>query len=146
MPDPWAHGYGLDAHGNWTDVSNDIPVSAMGAAGSMISDMPDMKRWIALYAGGKTSGPATRAALMKCMPIGEGNLAFGLGLGCSAGWYGYTGGLPGYTTANYYFPARGVTIVSWVTVQAHSPRPGLANALFRDIARIITPANVPFHL
>ena len=69
----------------------------------MISDMNDMKRWIQLYVDGKTSKPATHAALMRCVPTGEGNLAFGLALGCSAGWYGYTGGLPGYNTA-FYFP------------------------------------------
>ncbi|MBV8149218.1 MAG: beta-lactamase family protein, partial [Candidatus Eremiobacteraeota bacterium] len=55
MPDPWAHGYGLDKERNWEDVSNTIPVSLMGAAGAMISDMSDMKRWIALYGTGKTS-------------------------------------------------------------------------------------------
>jgi D-alanyl-D-alanine carboxypeptidase len=144
MPDPWAHGYGLDKQRNWEDVSGTIPVSMMGAAGLMISDMADMKRWITLYVTGKTSAPATHRALMNCIPTGHGNLAFGLGLGCSAGWYGYTGGLPGYNTGNYYFPASGITIVSWVSVQAHKPSPGAANAIFRDIARIMTPANVPF--
>jgi D-alanyl-D-alanine carboxypeptidase len=144
MPDPWAHGYGLDKHGNWEDVSGTIPVSLMGSAGAMISAMADMKRWIKLYVTGKTSGPSTHQALLECIPTGQGNLAFGLGLGCSAGWYGYTGGLPGYNTANYYFPASDTTIVTWVTVQANKPAPGVANALFRDIARIMTPANVPF--
>jgi CubicO group peptidase (beta-lactamase class C family) len=33
MPDPWAHGYGLDKDGNWDDVSGTVPVSLMGAAG-----------------------------------------------------------------------------------------------------------------
>jgi CubicO group peptidase (beta-lactamase class C family) len=41
MPTPWAHGYGLDANRNWEDVSGTIPVSLMGAAGAMISDMND---------------------------------------------------------------------------------------------------------
>jgi D-alanyl-D-alanine carboxypeptidase len=144
MPDPWARGYGLDAKRNWEDVSNTIPVSLMGSAGAMISDMADMKRWITLYVTGKTSEAATYRALMNCIPTGEGNLAFGLGLGCSAGWYGYTGGLPGYNTADYYFPANGTTIVAWVDVQVGKPSPGAANALFRDIARIMTPDNVPF--
>jgi D-alanyl-D-alanine carboxypeptidase len=143
MPDPWAHGYGLDKQRNWEDVSNTISVSLMGAAGAMISDMADMKRWITLYVTGKTSAPATHRALMDCIPIGHGNVGFGLGLGCSAGWYGYTGGLPGYNTGNYYFPATGATIVTWVDVQANKPEPGVANALFRDIARIMTPNNPP---
>jgi D-alanyl-D-alanine carboxypeptidase len=144
MPSPWAHGYGLDKSKNWKDVSGTIPVSLMGSAGLMISDMADMKRWITLYVSGKTSGVATHRALMMCIPTGDGNLAFGLGLGCSAGWYGYTGGLPGYNTANYYFPATGAFIVAWTSVQAAKPPPGVANAFFRDIARILTPANVPF--
>ncbi len=144
MPEPWAHGYGLDKHRRWEDVSGTIPVSLMGAAGAMISDMYDIKRWIELYVTGKTSAPATYRALTQCIPTGQPGLAFGLGLGCSAGWYGYTGGLPGYNTADYYFPATGATIVVWVDVQASSPAPGVANAMFRDIARIVTPSNVPF--
>lgn len=146
MPDPWAHGYGLDQHRNWEDISGTIPVSLMGSAGEMISDLADMKRWIKLYVSGKISAPATYHALTTCLPTGEGNLSFGLGLGCSAGWYGYTGGLPGYNTANYYFPATGVTIAAYVTLQSHKPFPGVANSIFRDIARLMTPSNVPFLL
>lgn len=144
MPDPWAHGYGLDKQQKWEDVSGTIPVSLMGSAGEMISDMADMKRWVKLYVTGKTNGVATQRARMACISTGEGNLSFGLGIGCSAGWYGYTGGLPGYNTANYYFPARGLTVVTWVTQQRDTPFPGVANAIFRDIARIMTPSNVPF--
>ncbi len=47
-----------------------IPVSLMGAAGAMISDMADMKRWIELYVSGKTSSPETHRALMDCIPTG----------------------------------------------------------------------------
>jgi D-alanyl-D-alanine carboxypeptidase len=144
MPDPWAHGYGLDKADRWTDVSNQIPVSLMGSAGAMISDMADMKRWVKLYVTGKTNGAATQRARLECIPIGKSNLSFGLGIGCSAGWFGYTGGLPGYNTAGYYFPAKDITIIAWVTVQRDTPQPGVANALFRDIARIVTPGNVPF--
>jgi D-alanyl-D-alanine carboxypeptidase len=146
MPDPWARGYGLGKDGKWEDVSNTIPVSLTGAAGAMISDMDDMRRWVKLYVTGKVSGPATHRALMDCIPTGEGNVAFGLGLGCSAGWYGYTGGLPGYNTANYYFPSRNITIVAWVTLQADKPPPGVANALFKAIAQIMTPDHVPIVL
>ena len=81
---------------------------------------------------------------MTCVPTGHGNLGFGLGIGCSAGWYGYTGGLPGYNTANYYFPEQDITVVAWVPLQADKPSPGVANAIFRDIAQIMTPEHVPF--
>jgi D-alanyl-D-alanine carboxypeptidase len=144
MPEPWAHGYGLDKQRNWEDVSNTIPVSLMGAAGEIISDLDDMKRWVALYVTGKTNKPATQRERLTCIPIGQGNLSFGLGIGCSAGWYGYTGGLPGYNTAGYYFPESGVTIISWVDVQSDKPAPGVASSIFRDIAEIMTPGHVPF--
>jgi D-alanyl-D-alanine carboxypeptidase len=143
MPDPWARGYGLDNRRNWEDVSNTIPVSLMGAAGAMISDMADMKRWIELYVSGKTSSPATHRALMDCIPTGASDAGFGLALGCSKGWYGYTGGLPGYNTANFYFPKSGIFITAWVDVQVNKPAPGAANAMFRDIARILTPNDAP---
>ncbi len=144
MPDPWAHGYGLNANRDWEDVSGTIPVSLMGAAGEMVSNMHDMSRWVKLYVSGKTNGPETQRARMTCVPTGHGNLGFGLGIGCSAGWYGYTGGLPGYNTANYYYPERDITVVAWVPLQADKPEPGVANAIFRDIARIMTPDHVPF--
>jgi D-alanyl-D-alanine carboxypeptidase len=119
MPAPWAHGYGLDKKRNWEDVSGTVPVSLMGAAGAMISDMYDMKRWIRFYVTGKTSSPAMHRALLDCVSTGAPGQGFGLALGCSSGWYGYTGGLPGYNTANFYFPAGGATIVAWVDVQAN---------------------------
>lgn len=143
MPSPWAHGYGLDARRNWTDVSGIVPVDGMGAAGLMVSNANDMHRWIVAYVTGKTSSPANLAALRSCLPAGTG-IGFGLALGCSAGWYGYTGGLPGYNTANYYYPARHLFVLVWSDVQANDPSPGVANAMLRDIATIFTPNHVPF--
>ena len=35
-------------------------------------------------------------------------------------------------------------MVAWVTLQADKPAPGVANAIFRDIAQIMTPKHVPF--
>ena len=94
MPAPWAHGYELDDRGEWRDVSNTIPVSLMGAAGEMVSDLDDMVRWVRLWVEGKTNGPETQRARLECLPIGAGEVGFGLGVGCASGWYGYTGGLP----------------------------------------------------
>jgi D-alanyl-D-alanine carboxypeptidase len=144
MPDPWAHGYGLNKNRDWHDVSGTIPVSLMGAGGAMVSDMADMERWIKLYVTGHTSSAVMHRAQMDCLSTGTPGLGFGLALACSSGWYGYTGGMPGYNTANYYFPETGATIVAWVDVLTFSPAPGAASAMVRDIARVITPNNVPF--
>ena len=143
MPDPWARGYELDKQGNWKDVSNTIPVVLMGTAGEMISDMNDIRRWIELYATGKTIGSGSYQDLINCIPF-LGNTSFGLGITCSAGWYGYTGALPGYNTADYHSPATGLTIVAWIDYQAKEPVEGVASVMVRDIARILTPDHVPF--
>jgi D-alanyl-D-alanine carboxypeptidase len=144
MPTPYAHGYSLNGKGQWSDESAVLAPSVSWAAGAMISDMGDMTRWVKAYVTGTTNGAASQRARLTCLPTGEGNLSFGLGIGCSAGWYGYTGGITGYNTGAYYMPAAGATIVVFVNSQREKPFPGVANAIFRDIAKIVTPKNVPF--
>lgn len=143
MPSPWARGYALDASKNWQDVSNTVPVAFPWSAGAMISTMNDIRRWIKFYATGAASGPATYADLVKCIPF-LGNTSFGLGITCSAGWYGYTGALPGYNTGDYYSPSTGLTILAWIDYQAPQPVEGVASVMVRDIARIVAPGHVPF--
>jgi D-alanyl-D-alanine carboxypeptidase len=143
MLNPWTRGYELDKQRDWVDVSNTIPVAFMGSAGAMISNMNDIRRWVKLYATGKASGSKTYRDLIECIPF-LGNTSFGLGITCSAGWYGYTGALPGYNTADYYSPATGITIVAWINYQASEPVEGVASVMVRDIARIMTPDHVPF--
>ena len=144
MPMPYARGYSLNKNKLWIDESVVFPPNVSWAAGAMISDVGDMRKWVKAYVTGTTNSAASQKARLTCLPTGEGNLAFGLGIGCSAGWYGYTGGITGYNTAAYYMPARGVTIIALVNSQQEKPFPGVASAIVRDIAAIITPNNVPF--
>ena len=145
MPVPFARGYGLDAKKQWEDVSNGTPVSLMGAAGDMISDANDLRRWIKLFVTAQTGEPEGFRAIAQCKTF-DGNLGFGLGLACAGDdWYGYTGGLPGYNTAEYYSTKTGTTVLVWVDVQAATPSPGVANAIFRAIAGIVDPGSHPFN-
>ena len=143
MPEPWVRGYGLDKNAQWQDVSNTVPVAFTWSAGAMISAVNDIRRWIKLYATGQASGQATYRDLINCIPF-LGNTSFGLGITCSAGWYGYTGALPGYNTGDYYSPSTGMTILAWIDYQAPQPVEGVASVMVRDIARIVTPDHVPF--
>src|SRR6185437_6334987 len=143
MPAPYAHGYEVQGSG-WHDVSVNIPPSMTWAAGAMISTVPDMKRWVKSYVLGTMNSKAMQRERLRCIPTGGKDLSFGLGIGCSNGWYGYTGGLPGYNTAAYYLPAKDITLIAFVTAQRDKPEPGVANAIFRDITQIITPNNVGF--
>jgi D-alanyl-D-alanine carboxypeptidase len=144
MPLPFTHGYGFDAQRDWTDVTVQLSPTISWAAGAMISDMPDMKKWVKAYVTGANNGPWTQKERLACLPTGDYQLAFGLGIGCSNGWYGYTGGIPGYNTAAYYFPEQGATIIAFVNSQQEKPAPGVANAIVRDIAQVLYPNNVPF--
>jgi D-alanyl-D-alanine carboxypeptidase len=143
MPGPWARGYTLDNQRDWQDISNTVPVQFMWSAGAMISDMNDIRRWMKLFTTGVAGGAGTYHDLVNCIPF-LGNTGFGLGVTCSEGWYGYTGALPGYNTADYYSPKTGITVVAWITYQAPKPVEGVASVMVRDIARIITPTHVPF--
>lgn len=145
MPAPYSHGYQAAAKGDWQDVTVDISRSITWAAGAMISTVPDMKRWVKSYVLGTMNSKAMQRERLHCLPTGMGkNLDFGLGIGCSNGWYGYTGGLPGYHTAAYYLPAKNITVIAFVNAQREKPFPGTANAIFRDITQIITPRNIGF--
>ena len=143
MPEPWARGYDLNTQRNWKDVSNTVPVAFMWSAGAMISDLQDIRRWVKLFATGAAGGRSTYADLTRCIPF-LGNTSYGLGMTCSAGWYGYTGALPGYNTADYYSPSTGLTIVAFTNYKAEQPVEGVASVMVRDIASIVTPNHVPF--
>ena len=116
----------------------------------MISTAWDMKRWVESYVGGKLNSVAIQHERLHCLPTGDKGLGFGLGVGCSGGWYGYTGGLPGYNAAAYYLPSKGATLIVFVNAQRHKSKPGArvtmdaANAIARDITRLVTPKNVLF--
>lgn len=145
MPEPYAHGYGLDKKGNWEDVSETLSPKITWAAGNMISDVPDMARWVKAYVTGTTNSAASQKDRMKCTQIAaDTKMSFGMGIGHDAGWYGYTGGLPGYHTAAYYLPEKDVTLIAFVTAQKEKPMPGAANVIAREISRVITPQNIIF--
>jgi D-alanyl-D-alanine carboxypeptidase len=143
MPLPFAHGFAL-AKDKWDDVTVTLPPSVTWAAGVMISDMADMKRWVKAYVSGSTNSEATQRDRLDCISTGEYGLAFGLGIGCSDGWYGYTGGIPGYNTGAYYFPEKDATIIAFVNSQIEKPEPGVANSIVRDFTQILDPSHVAF--
>jgi D-alanyl-D-alanine carboxypeptidase len=144
MPAPYAHGYTLDSQGAWKDDTVVLPPSLTWAAGVMISNMEDMKRWVKLYTTGSTNKPTTQRERLHCVPTTIPGADFGLGVGCTRGWFGYTGGINGYNTAAYYLPGKDATIIAFITSQVEKPAPGVANAILRDFTRILFPKNIAF--
>src|SRR5580704_2411918 len=144
MAAPFSHGFALNKEKNWEDVTVTLPPMLTWTAGVMISDMADMKSWVKDYVSGKTNSAATQKERLACVPTGRPGLEFGLGIGCSSGWYGYTGGIPGYNTAAYYLPSRDATIIAFVNAQEETPEPGVANSIVRDFTRRLFPENLAF--
>jgi len=144
MPAPSAQGYILSGDKIWTDVGDPWPkISVAGSAGAMISNLADMKRWVFLYYSGATNSPATQAARLACPPWNSNN-GYGLGIMCTAGWFGHGGVVPGYTTDAFYFPAQKITIIVLVNSGGRGLASGAATAIFQDVAGVMTPQNIPF--
>jgi D-alanyl-D-alanine carboxypeptidase len=144
MPSPFSHGYSLDKNGDWEDSTVLLPPSLSWAAGAMVSNMEDMKKWVKAYVTGRTNKEATQRERLNCVPTDKADLRFGLGVGCTGGWFGYTGGIPGYNTAAYYLPGKDATVIAFVNSQREEPFPGVANSIVRDITRILFPGSIAF--
>jgi D-alanyl-D-alanine carboxypeptidase len=144
MPAPYSHGFALGKEKDWDDVTVTLPPMLTWTAGVMISDMADMKIWVKDYVSGKTNSAGTQKERLDCRPTPTPGLAFGLGIGCTGGWYGYTGGIPGYNTAAYYLPSKDSTIIAFVNAQQETPAPGVANAIVRDFTQTLFPGNEAF--
>jgi D-alanyl-D-alanine carboxypeptidase len=144
MPSPFTHGYMLNAKGGWDDETVALNPSVSGAAGVMISDAADMRRWVKLYTTTGMVSAASQKARLSCIPVTGRNGGFGLGIGCSAGWLGYTGGITGYNTSAYYLPSHDAIVIAFVNSQREVPgKPDVSQAILRAIARILYPDNVP---
>jgi D-alanyl-D-alanine carboxypeptidase len=138
MPFPFSHGYSLDSGGQWIDQTVLWPPSFSWAAGAMISDMGDMKKWVRLYVTGATNSPETQKERLEGVVL-PGGATFGLGIVINGPWYGYTGGIDGYNTAAYYRPDADATIIVFVNSERDLPIPGVANAILDDIGKIVFP-------
>lgn len=144
MPNPYAHGYTLNAKGGWDDETVSLPPTATGAAGVMISDASDMRRWVKMYVTGAVNSAAAQKDRLSCRDTPRPGVKFGFGVGCSAGWFGYTGGITGYNTSAYYLPERDVTVIAFVNSQREvKGKPDVSGAILRAIARILYPKNLP---
>jgi D-alanyl-D-alanine carboxypeptidase len=100
--DYYAHGYtppSLSGHG-YVDFSRYSPTWAW-AAGALISNVNDLRRFYRALLGGRLLRPAQLAEMKTMVPVADG---FGYGLGmyslatpCGRIW-GHDGGIPSYVT------------------------------------------------
>jgi D-alanyl-D-alanine carboxypeptidase len=151
MPSPFSHGYTRQTpDGSEADATFFNP-SWGNAAGQLTSDLQDLKTWTKALGEGTLLSPEMQRERLNWAPFGSPTFKYGLGIGYFNGWIGHTGSLPGYNTGAYYLPSKKAVLV--IQTNTDIPRiitPGNppvqvepVNAVFREIAKVVAPDNVP---
>lgn len=142
FPQPHPRGYTNQTLSGEVTDSTDWNPSWAWAAGAMISDLHDLRRWARIVATGTLLKPQTQAQRLKMLPTGHPGTSYGLGIFDSDGWIGHNGSIPGYETVTVYLPSKKATLVLMIntdiTYQGQEP----SSLLARAITEIVTPDNV----
>ncbi|MFJ8434813.1 serine hydrolase domain-containing protein [Kitasatospora sp. NPDC094019] len=142
FPQPHARGYtNQTADGTIADATDWNP-SWGWAAGAMISDQADMKKWAKVLATGTLLSPQTQAQRLQPQPSPAPDTWYGLGLFYNHGWIGHNGSLPGYQTVVVYLPSAQASLVvllnTDITYKGSAPSTLFAKA----ITQVVSPGNV----
>ncbi|MCX4905714.1 serine hydrolase [Streptomyces sp. NBC_00878] len=142
FPEPHARGYTNQTLSGEIEDSTDWNPSWAWAAGAMISDLHDLRRWARIVATGTLLSPQTQRERLKMLPTGFPGTNYGLGIFESDGWIGHNGSIPGYESVTVYLPSKKATLV--VLVNTDVPHEGQepSSLLARAITAIATPGNV----
>ncbi|MFD9353827.1 serine hydrolase domain-containing protein [Streptomyces sp. NPDC060031] len=143
FPSPHAQGYTRQTASGKTQDAADWDPSWGWAAGAMISDLRDMRKWAEVLATGTLLTPATQAQRLKVTPAGDlPDTGYGLGIFNVEGWIGHNGSLPGYQSLTVYLPESKATLVVLLNTDI-SYRGSEPSSLF---GKAITGTVTPQHL
>ncbi|MET9372813.1 serine hydrolase domain-containing protein [Streptomyces sp. NPDC002992] len=142
FPEPHPRGYTNQTLSGEVVDSTDWNPSWAWAAGAMISDLHDLRRWAKIVATGTLLSPKTQAERLKMLPTGHPGTGYGLGIFESGGWIGHNGSIPGYETVTVYLPSQKTTLVLMLNTDIESQGQEPSSLLARAITRIVTPNNV----
>lgn len=147
LPEPALRGYLGDGAspapaGGYRDVTASNPAVA-GAAGAMVSTVPDMARYAALLADGTGLSPATAAQRQSWTPLTNSGvrLQYGLGVTQLGDWVGHDGSIFGYSDMVFHLPSRQATVVVASNVADAQAVP--SQALWGEIVKILYPDSLP---
>ncbi|MDQ0596664.1 D-alanyl-D-alanine carboxypeptidase [Streptomyces canus] len=142
FPRPHPRGYtNQTLTGEVADSTNWNPSWAW-AAGAMISDLHDLRRWAKIVATGTLLRPQTQEQRLKMLPTGHPGTSYGLGIFNSDGWIGHNGSIPGYQTVTVYLPSKKATLVLMLNTDISYQGQEPSSLLARAITEIVTPDNV----
>ncbi len=145
LPPPYASGVTEQtADGAKTDATNWNPSWGFAAA-ALISTLSDLRVWVRSYTTGSLISPAMQKQRLTWVTLPPNTPArkYAMGIGSDSGWLGQSGEVPGYNSGGYYLPSRDATIVILVNSDIPIGKDNPMQALFRAIAQLLTPGNVP---
>ena len=145
MPSPHASGYTQQTLDNTRANATDRNPSWAFTAGELISTLGDLRTWVTSYTTGSLVSPEMQKERLTWVTLPPNTPArrYGLGIGEDHGWLGHTGELPGYNTAAYYLPQKKAVVVVMVNSDIPVGKANPAPAIFKAIASLLTPQNVP---
>ncbi|WP_200308753.1 serine hydrolase domain-containing protein [Streptomyces adelaidensis] len=142
FPEPHPRGYtNQTLSGEVEDATNWNPSWAW-AAGAIISDLHDLRRWAKVVATGTLLSPETQKERLKTLPTGFPGTSYGLGIFESGGWIGHNGSIPGYQTVTVYLPSKKATLVLMLNTDIPHEGQEPSSLFARAITEIVTPKNV----
>ncbi|GCD92530.1 serine hydrolase domain-containing protein [Embleya hyalina] len=143
FPSPHAHGYtNQTSTGEIADATDWNP-SWGWAAGAMISDLHDLRRWAKVVATGTLLSPAVQEQRENFVPVpGFDDAGYGLGLFRVRGWVGHNGSLPGYESVTVYLPEQDATMVILLNTDILHDGNEPSTLFAKAITSVITPENV----
>lgn len=145
MPVPYASGVTTQTLSGEKGDATHFDPSFTFAAGNLISNLDDLRVWMKSVATGTLLSPAMQQQRLQFVTVSEvEKVGYGLGIANTNGWLGHAGILPGYNTTAFYLPKLDATIVVEVNSNIFVNDQHPADALFQEIAKIVTPDDLPF--
>ncbi|WP_217238186.1 serine hydrolase [Streptomyces sp. AC555_RSS877] len=142
FPEPHPRGYTNQTLSGEIEDATDWNPSWAWAAGAMISDLHDLRRWAKIVATGTLLSPETQAQRLRTLPTGYPGTSYGLGIFESGGWIGHNGSIPGYETVTVYLPSKKATLVLMLNTDITDEGREPSSLVARAITEIVTPNNV----
>ena len=147
MPEPYATGYYSDGkmappEGGYHDVTLQNPAVG-GAAGAIISTVPDMTRYAMELGTGAGLTPETWQARQTWSPFSTSGvrLQYGLGLIGLGDWIGHDGLVFGYSDMVFYLPSEQAAVVVMNNAADEIVVP--SQTLWGDVVKLLYPDSLP---
>jgi D-alanyl-D-alanine carboxypeptidase len=107
------HGYGWNSQTKQFEDKTKFNPAIAGAAGAIISDVPDLMTYVRALCTGGLLKPETQKARLQGMPLAESpSVSYGEGILVTKSACGHGGSIPGFSTEMYYLFEHDAVVVA----------------------------------